>query len=87
MLIKSNLIKNLYKNVIKNENLIFNAKKTWNSPVIRSRNIQTTPKLNAIHPLIWLIAKPLTKLGAIIAGRYFRYRYILMKKNANLDLN
>ncbi len=32
----------------------------------------TTPKKNAIPPLVWLIAKPLTKLGAIIAGRGFR---------------
>ncbi len=32
----------------------------------------TSPKRSAIPPLVWLIAKPLTKLGAIIAGRGFR---------------
>lgn len=34
--------------------------------------ITTSNTSQAIPPLIWLIAKPITKLGAIIAGRGFR---------------
>ncbi len=35
-------------------------------------SFSTTTKTNAIPPLIWLFAKPITKLGAIVAGRYFK---------------
>ena len=33
------------------------------------RSFSTTQPKNAIPPLIWLIFKPITKLGAMIAGR------------------
>jgi hypothetical protein len=41
-----------------------------NSLSVNKLSFSTTSKANAIPPLVWLIAKPVTKLGAIIAGRY-----------------
>ncbi len=35
----------------------------------KKRSFSTTQPKNAIPPLIWLIFKPITKLGAMIAGR------------------
>lgn len=45
-------------------------------PVINQRSFATTSKTNAIPPLVWLIAKPVTKIGAMIAGRGFRNWWI-----------
>lgn len=42
---------------------------------IRNKNVvyfSTTPRNNAIPPLIWVIVKPLSKLSSIIVGRGFR---------------
>lgn len=46
--------------------------RTKNSFINRLAPLSTTNINRAIPPLIWLIAKPITKLGAIIAGRGFR---------------
>lgn len=45
------------------------------TPIIKQSNqIHTTSRQNAIPPLIWLIiAKPITKLAAILTGRYTHF--------------
>lgn len=45
-----------------------------------ARKFSTSSPKNAIPPIVWLIAKPLTKLGAIIAGRGFRNWWISLPK-------
>ena len=47
---------------------------------VQQRTFATTSTKNAIPPLVWLIAKPLTKLGAIIAGRGFRNWWVSLPK-------
>lgn len=44
------------------------------------RSFSTTKSKNAIPPLVWLIFKPVTKLGAIIAGRGFRNWWVSLPK-------
>jgi hypothetical protein len=36
------------------------------------RLFSTTPNRSAIPPILWLLLKPVTKIGAILAGRGFR---------------
>lgn len=62
----------LINNSSKQSLSIFHKNTRTNYSSIYRRTFSTTPKNNAIPPLVWLIAKPLTKLGAIIAGRGFR---------------
>lgn len=38
----------------------------------QAQNFSTSTRHNAIPPLLWLIFKPVTKLGAILVGRGFR---------------
>ena len=55
---------------------------TSNRVAMEQRNcFSTTPKRNVIPPLVWLIAKPLTKLSAIIVGRGFRQWWQSLPKN------
>ena len=42
------------------------------SLVTKTRNFSTSVNKKAIPPLLWVFLKPLTKLGAILAGRGFR---------------
>lgn len=56
---------------------IFNSFAKNNAILKRQTSIHLSPihtsnRSNAIPPLIWLIAKPITKLAAIITGRGFR---------------
>ena len=39
---------------------------------INFKLFSTSSNKSAIPPLLWLLAKPVTKLGAILAGRGFR---------------
>ena len=41
-----------------------------NDQLSQVRAVHATNSRRAIPPLLWLIAKPVTKLGAILAGRY-----------------
>lgn len=45
------------------------------------RFFSTSPRRHVIPPLVWLIAKPLTKLSAIIVGRGFRQWWQSLPKN------
>jgi len=42
-----------------------------NNTKIQSQSFSTSAKRNAIPPIVWLFAKPISKLGAMIVGRFF----------------
>jgi hypothetical protein len=43
-----------------------------NSSITKKQTFSTSPNRQAIPPILWIFFKPLTKLGAILAGRGFR---------------
>ncbi len=47
-------------------------KPLWTTARPNIRPLSTSPKPQAIPPLVWLVVKPLTKLSSIIFGRSFR---------------
>ncbi len=65
---------NSQRTLIKHENQFLlspiRSKQTINNSY--SKLFSTSSRTNAIPPLVWLIFKPVTKLGAILVGRGFR---------------
>jgi len=60
---------------------LFQTVRQHSQDLIKStRLFSTTKKRDAIPPLVWLFFKPVTKLGAIIAGRGFRNWWVSLPK-------
>lgn len=57
------------------------------SVLLKQRSFfSTSPRRQVIPPLVWLIAKPLTKLSAIIVGRGFRQWWQSLPKKKRVIL-
>jgi hypothetical protein len=39
----------------------------------QKQSFKTTLKVNAVPPIFWFLVKPISKIGALLAGRFVKY--------------
>jgi hypothetical protein len=39
----------------------------------QKQSFKTTLKVNAVPPIFWFFVKPISKIGALLAGRFVKY--------------